>query len=188
MKDFVVLNFIIIFVITKFWRWSYLITTNTSWERAYTIIQMHANGTVIFQWTMHITERINIRQSKPFNSMWKVFPCLVCWESERSHTMHDTPGVYRLSRVISSITKLDNERTQLSPIELFDVNLVMSSIKWLTNMIVIFWYWHLHLEYYTRMGRYLGPGTRSTYQLPVCTLMIMGGSVYRKQAFTLRVI
>ena len=33
----------------------------------YTIIQVHANGTVTFQCTMHITERINIRHIKPFH-------------------------------------------------------------------------------------------------------------------------
>ena len=33
----------------------------------YTIIQVHANGTVTFQRTMHITERINIRRIKPFH-------------------------------------------------------------------------------------------------------------------------
>ena len=33
----------------------------------YTIIQVHANGTVTFQRTMHITERVNIRRIKPFH-------------------------------------------------------------------------------------------------------------------------
>jgi hypothetical protein len=33
----------------------------------HTIIQVHANGTVTFQRTMHITERINIRRIKPFH-------------------------------------------------------------------------------------------------------------------------
>ena len=33
----------------------------------YSIIQVHANGTVTFQRTMHITERINIRRIKPFH-------------------------------------------------------------------------------------------------------------------------
>ena len=33
----------------------------------YTIIQVHANGTVTFQRTMHITERIYIRRIKPFH-------------------------------------------------------------------------------------------------------------------------
>ena len=33
----------------------------------YTIIQVHANGTVTFQRTIHIRERINIRRIKPFH-------------------------------------------------------------------------------------------------------------------------
>jgi hypothetical protein len=33
----------------------------------YTIIQVHANGTVTFQRTMHITEQINICRIKPFH-------------------------------------------------------------------------------------------------------------------------
>ena len=33
----------------------------------YTIIQVHANGTVTFQRTMHITERINIGRIRPFH-------------------------------------------------------------------------------------------------------------------------
>ena len=37
------------------------------------IIQVHANGTVAFQRTMHIREQINIRCIKPFHS-YKVFP------------------------------------------------------------------------------------------------------------------
>ena len=42
-------------------------TLDDSGRGPYTIIQVHANGTVTFQRTMHITERINIRRIKPFH-------------------------------------------------------------------------------------------------------------------------
>jgi len=55
----------------------------TLYDRGRAIIQVHANGTVTFQQTMHTTEQINIQSHQTFSKV-KGFPLV--WESERSRT------------------------------------------------------------------------------------------------------